>query len=406
MKKQNKNKNLYIISVLGKDRPGIVAGITRELANANANIIDIDQSVLRGLFTMFMIVDVKDSKIWFGEIQSRLLKKARELKVRINIEPYEEYGIGFKKKKGKRLVLVTLLGKDKPGIVNKFSELFYNLGSNIERVRMIARGEIIVLEFMVNVDVKKIKKEVFREKLQSEAEKIDVNIIFQPKDVFHRAKKLVVFDMDSTIVDAEVIDEIGKAAGVEEEVKCVTERAMAGEIEFEDALRERVKLLKNLPVELLEEIAENLELTPGAQELLATLKELGYKIALISGGFTFFTDKLKEKLNFDYAYANELVVKDGRLTGDVAGRIIDAEAKRDIIKEIAKKEGITMDEVIAIGDGANDRFMLRDVGLGVGFNPKGVLKEFADGVLTDKNLKGILYCLGDYREKVLNDEGG
>jgi len=399
--KTHKNKNLYIISVLGKDHPGIVAKITKELANAGANIIDIDQTVLRGLFMMFMIVDVSGSKIWFGELQARLMEKASELKVRISIEPYEEYGVVFHKKKGKKLVLVTLLGKDMPGIVNKFSELFFNLESNIERIRMIARGEIIVLEFMV--DIKKIKWEILREKLQKEAEAIDMNLIFQPKDVFHRAKKLVVFDMDSTIVDAEVIDEIGKAAGVEEEVKTVTKRAMSGEIEFEDALRERVKLLKNLPVEVLDEIAENLELTPGAQELLITLKELGYKIALISGGFTFFTDKLKEKLNFDYAYANELEIEDGKLTGEVRGRLIDAKVKRNIIKEIAKKEGITMDEVIAVGDGANDRFMLRDVGLGVGFNPKGVLKEFADGVLTDKNLKGILYCLGDYREKVLND---
>ncbi len=401
-KHKTKSKNLYIISVLGKDRRGIVAGITKELASVNANIIDIDQTVLRGLFTMFMLVDITDSKIWFGELQSNLLKKSKELKVRINIEPYEEYGIDTRKKGHKKLVLVTLLGKDRPGIVNKFSELFYNLNSNIERIRMIARGEIIVVEFMV--DIKEIKWKILREKLQSEAERIDMNIIFQPKDVFHRAKKLVVFDMDSTIVDAEIIDEIGIAAGVEEEVKTVTKRAMNGEIEFEEALRDRVKLLKNLPVSALDDVSENLELTPGANELLVTLKELGYKIALISGGFTFFTDRLKEKLNFDYAYANELVVKDGKLTGEITGRIIDAKAKRDIIKEIAKKEGITMDEVIAVGDGANDRFMLRDVGLGVGFNPKGVLKKYADGVLTDKNLKGILYCLGDYREKVLKDE--
>ncbi len=401
--KNSENKNLYIISVLGKDRRGIVAGITRELSDANANIIDIDQTVLRGLFTMFMIVDLTESKLWFGELQSRLVDKASGLNMKISIEPYEEYGVDFNKKKDKTLVLVTLLGKDRPGIVNKFSELFFRLDSNIERIRMIARGEIIVVEFMV--DVKKIKWEMLRKRLQDEAEAIDMNVIFQPKNVFNRAKKLVVFDMDSTIVDAEVIDEIGKAAGVEEEVKGVTRRAMNGEIEFEEALRARVKLLKGLPVEVLEEIAENLELTPGAQELLTTLKELGYKIALISGGFTFFTNKLKEKLNFDYAYANELVVKDGKLTGEVSGRIIGAEAKRDIIKEIAGKEGIKMDEVIAVGDGANDRFMLRDVGLGVGFNPKGVLKEYADGVLTDKNLKGILYCLGDYREKILEDEG-
>lgn len=388
MHKNIKEKDLYIISVHGKDHPGIVSGITKEIADANINIIDIDQNVLRELFTMFMLIDLSNSKIPVEKLQIKLLERAHNLKVKVNIEPYQEH-IDVHKKKSKKLVLVTLLGKDSPGIVHKFSRLFYKLNLNIEKIKMIAREEIIVLEFMV--DIKDMEWKVLRENLQGEAKAIDMSIIFQPKDVFHKAKKLIVFDMDSTIVDMEVIDEIAKAAGVEEIVKNVTQRAMKGEIDFEEALRERAKLLKGLSTKVLDNIAENLELTSGALELLTTLKELGYKIVLISGGFTYFTDKLKKDLNFDYAFGNKLVVKDGKLTGEVEGKIIDAEAKRDIIKEVAKAEGITLSEVIAVGDGANDRFMLQDVGLGIGFNPKDILREYADGILTKENLKGILY---------------
>lgn len=401
MYKDIKEKNLYIVSIYGKDHSGIVSGITKEIAAADINIIDIDQNVLRELFTMFMLIDLSDSKISAEELQTKLLEKALSLKVKVNIEPYREH-IEVHKKKSKKLVLVTLLGKDSPGIVNKFSMLFYKLNLNIEKIKMIARGEVIVLEFMV--DIKGMEWKVLRENLQKEAKTIDMSIIFQSKDVFHKAKKLIVFDMDSTIIDMEVIDEIAKVAGVEEIVKSVTQRAMKGELDFEEALRERVKLLKGLSTKVLDDIAKNLELTSGALELLTTLKELGYKIALISGGFTYFTDRLKKDLNFDYAFGNKLVVKDGKLTGEVEGRIIDAEAKRDIIREIAKAEGITLNEVIAVGDGANDRFMLQDVGLGIGFNPKNILREYADGILTKENIKGILYCLGDYRERELRKE--
>jgi len=396
-------KKLYIISVLGRDRPGLIASVTGVLANARANIIDIDQVVLRGLLAMFMIVDYSTSKVKSEEVNSMLKDKAKELGITIDVEPYIEYMLTTEpEKKVKDLVLVTILGKDKPGIVHSFSDLFYHLGTNIERIRMIARGEIIVTEYLV--DTGDMGWSDLRGSLQKRASKVGMNIVFQPRDVFKRAKKLVVFDMDSTLVDAEIIDEIAKSSGVEERIRDVTRAAMNGEIEFEDALRERVKLLKGLDVKVLEDIAENTKLTPGAEELLATLKELGYKVALISGGFTFFTDRLKEKFNLNYAYANDLDIKDGKLTGKLKGRIIDAEAKRDIMKEIAAKEGLEMDEVIAIGDGANDRYLVEDAGLGIAFNPKKVLKKYADGVLTDNNIKGLLYCLGDYREKVLKKE--
>ncbi len=394
-----KKKNLYVISVLGEDRPGLVAGLTRVLAKASANIIDIDQSVLRGLFAMFMVVDYSDTIITSSEINSALFDRAKELNTTIEIKPYSEYISKELPQEAKNHMIVTLLGKDKPGVIYIFSNLFCSLGVNIERIRMIARGELIVMEFLVDTRDVRLK-----DQLQETAERVDMDIVFQSKDIFNGAKRMVVFDMDKTLVDVEIIDEIARVAGVETEVKKITESAMQGDIEFKDALRRRVKLLKGLPVGILEEIADNIKLTSGAEDLILTLKDLGYKTALISGGFSFFTEKLREKFDIDYAFGNELVVKNGKLTGEVKEPIIDAKEKREILIKIAKMENLTMDEIIAIGDGANDRYMIDDVGLGIAFNPKGVLKKFADGVITQKNIAGILYCLGDYREKVLKDE--
>ena len=388
-----------MISVLGEDRPGLVAGVTRVLAKASANIIDIDQSVLRGLFAMFMVVDYSDTTITASKINSALLKQAKELNTTIEIKPYREYIPNELPQEAKNHMIVTLLGKDKPGVIYMFSNLFCSLGVNIERIRMIARGELIVMEFLI--DAKDIR---LKDQLQETAEQVDMDIVFQSRDMFNGAKRMVVFDMDKTLVDVEIIDEIARVAGTETEVKKITESAMQGDLEFKDALRRRVKLLKGLPVSILEDIADNIQLTSGAEDLILTLKDLGYKTALISGGFSFFTEKLREKFDIDYAFGNELVVKNGKLTGEVKDPIIDAKEKREILIKIAKMENLAMNEIIAIGDGANDRYMIDDVGLGIAFNPKDVLKKFADGVITQKNIAGILYCLGDYREKVLKDE--
>ena len=220
------------------------------------------------------------------------------------------------------------------------------------------------------------------------------------EDSFHRPKKLVVFDVDSTLIDIEVIDELAEAAGVSEEVKEITERAMNGEIDFKQALRERARSLKGLSVDVLDAIADNLEITPGARELIMTLKALGYKTALISGGFTYFVERIGKRLGIDYVYANRLLIRGGRLTGEVEEPIIDDRQKGELVRYIAKKENLLMEEIVAVGDGANDRFMLRDSGLGIAVNPKDILKRVADGVITRENIIGILYCLGAPEKKL------
>ena len=230
--------------------------------------------------------------------------------------------------------------------------------------------------------------------LSEVAKKVGMDMIAQPEHTFKKRKKVIVFDMDSTIVDGEMIDEMAKLAGVEKEVATLTEKGMRGEIDFEKSLRTRVSFLKGLKIKTLEPFAKTLKLTRGSEEMVATLKEMGFKVALISGGFTYFTDILKKRLGFDYAFGNRLEIERDRLTGRVKGRIIDANRKAEIMDEICRREGITRDEVVAVGDGSNDRIMVANAGLGIAFNAKEILKKVADGAITKDHMKGILYCLG------------
>lgn len=381
---------LITVTAIGRDKPGLVSGLTSVIADVDANIVDVEETVLRGLFAMFMIVDAGSASVSIEELKNRLLKKGEEVGLQVSVEPYVE----GRRKPEKELALITILGKDRPGIVAKTSTLLGNYNINIEKIRMIARGEMIAMEMLVDLSDLQHPLEKVRAELQNLCESMGVGVILQRENVFQKSKKLIVFDMDSTLVDEETIDEIAKIAGVGDQVKEITTKAMNGEIDFAEAVRERVKLLAGLEVKHLERIAENMHLTPGAEELIRSLKSMGYKVALISGGFTYFTDRLKEKLGLDYAFGNKLIIKNGVLTGEVEEPIIDGKKKAEIIHWISEIEGISKDEVVAIGDGANDQFMLNDVGLGIAFNAKQVLKQVADGVIAQKNLLSILYALG------------
>jgi phosphoserine phosphatase len=214
-----------------------------------------------------------------------------------------------------------------------------------------------------------------------------------------KPKRVVVFDCDSTIIQAEVIDELAKIAGVDREVRRMTREAMSGTLDFNEAIRRRVKLLKGLTVDKLDLLARAITQTPGTEELIAALRTMGYKIAVISGGFSFFTNYLKERLNLDYVFANELEIADGVVTGSIRGSIINAEKKGEILMEIARQEGVSPDQVVAVGDGANDRFMLQNAGLAIAFNPKEVLKQYSNGMITTKSIYGLLHMLGVPDEK-------
>jgi len=385
-------EDLIVVTVLGKDRPGLVADITQEIAGVAANIVDIEQSVIRGLFSMFMLIDLEYARVDYASFSDILRKKSDQLGTTLSLTPFASYAGAIKPKRD-RLESITIMGKDKPGIVSRISRTLYDAGANIERIKMIARGELLVMEMLVDLN-KTVDAAHLREALRKVGEDIGMDIVVQPESSKQYRKRLIVFDMDSTIVDAEIIDELAKTAGVGRQVADITAEGMEGKLDFEESLRKRVRLLKGLPVDALEEIKNNMKLTTGSEELLRALKSMGFKLALISGGFTYFTDELKNRLGFNYAYANKLVIKDGKLTGEISGDVIDSEKKAKIVQEIMRTENISKEEVVAVGDGANDRIMLKNAGLGIAFNAKEVLKKVADGSITKNNLKGLIYCLG------------
>ncbi|AAB89113.1 phosphoserine phosphatase (serB) [Archaeoglobus fulgidus DSM 4304] len=344
------------------------------------------------MFVMFIVAEVDDEVCVKREVE----RAAGEVGVHVSLTPFQR-----REKAEKNLYVVTILGKDRVGIVRDITRAFLDFGINIERTSLTAREELISIEFLVDLGQRDAAE--VRKRLRREAERLGLDIVMQPYSTFNREKRLIVFDMDSTLVEAEIIDELAKEAGVGDEVSKLTERAMRGEIGFKEALEERVRLLKGLPVEVLERIYSRIKLTEGAKELVRSLKEAGYKVAVVSGGFSYFTDRLKEELGLDYAFGNELEIENGRLTGRIKGRIIDASEKARIVEEIARKEGISPENVVAVGDGANDRLMIERAGLGIAFNAKEVLKDVADGSISKENLVGLASVLklpAEFRKKV------
>ncbi len=388
--------DLWVISVLGKDRPGIIRDILEAPAKMMVNIVDLDQRILQGLFVMSMVADFGKATATPKEVESVLQKLASDLGLEISFLPLEQYR--GRRRGRKNLQVVTILARDRVGIIYDVASLAAIRGINIEKAMVTARGELISIEFVMDFDALDVER--MREVLKAGCERLGLDVVVQDLDKSAKEKRLIVFDMDSTIVDFETINQMASFAGVDREVEEITERAMNGELDFEEALRSRVRLLKGTPVEALEEIAKNIQLTPGSEELLHHLKQVGYKTALISGGFTYFTDMLKERLGFDYTFANVLEIKDGVLTGEIEGEIIDASAKGRIVNDLARLEGIGPENVVAVGDGANDCLMIQNAGLGVAFNAKDILKKVSDGSLSKENLIGLLNVLG------LADKGG
>jgi len=379
-----------VISVIGRDRPGLIRDILSEPARERVNVIDLDQRVMHGLFIMSLVADFGQASITPANLESRFKKISASLGIEVSFLPIELYR--GKRRSRKEIYVVTILARDRPGIIFDVTSLAAEMGINIEKALVTARGELISIEFVM--DFSECDMESCRECLRKECEGRGLDIVIQRPESSRKEKKLIVFDMDMTIVDFEIINKLAGFVGVDEEVKSITEKAMRGEMDFEESLRQRVRLLKGTPISTLEEIARDLQLTPGSEELIHHLKSLGYKIALISGGFTYFTDVLKERLGFDYTFANYLEINDGILTGEVMGEIIDAKAKGRIVYDLARLENISPENIVAVGDGANDCLMIQNAGLGVAFNAKEILKKVSDGSLSRENLIGLLNVLG------------
>jgi phosphoserine phosphatase len=384
--------DFIVITVSGPDAPGIVSSITSILSENAVKIIDIEQIVIRKLILLSMMLDLRESKGGQVSLLKDLLLEAKRLNVELDfkIASYDEH----LQHDNNFMYAVTCLGeKITAQVVAQISNAIYSENFNIERITQLSQGELNCIEMIVKTD-KTINVQDMTGKLLSISSDFGVDIAVQKENIFRRSKRLVVMDMDSTLIQVEVIDELAKSAGHGEEVSGITSKAMNGELSFNESLNKRVELLRGLDENVLDEIYHNIPFTPGAKKLVKILKKLGYKTAVISGGFTFFTDRLKNELGLDYAFANELEIKDGKLTGKVLGKIINGEYKAEILEDIADKENISLDQVVAIGDGANDLLMLDKAGLGIAFNAHKAVREQADYNISQKNLDSIIYLLG------------
>ncbi|HEX9653790.1 MAG TPA: phosphoserine phosphatase SerB [bacterium] len=385
------DKKYIVLTAFGKNQPYLIADICRAVTDSRLNIVAVEQNALHGLFIIFMVTEPLADDDAPQDAYLRLKENTKALHFEVNIDLVE--ATTALKAVHKNLQVFTIIGRDKVGILKAITNTLANFRVNIERMHHLARGELVALEMMV--DASELRDlSILKEVIQRTCDEVGFDTIIQPDTPYRQRRRLVVFDMDGTLIDGEIIDELARQANVGEKVSEITHRAMAGEIEFKEALRERVQLLKGLPIAVLEEVASSMKLSAGTYELISTLKAMGFKLALISGGFRFFADRLRQQLGLDYTFANDLEITDGVLTGNIKGPVIDREAKGNIVKQLAEKEGITRDEIVAVGDGANDEIMLKNAGLGIAFNASELLQKVADGRLTHSNLLGLLYCLG------------
>ena len=399
-------REIVLINITGQDRPGLTAAITGVLAQAGVHILDIGQAVIHDTLSFGILVEIPNNEA-SSAVLKEVLFTAYKLDQQVRFTPVsEEDYSAWVAGQGKERHIVTLLTRQVTAEqINRVSSITASFGLNIDQIdRLSGRRSLDIpaeqgkgcIEFSVRGEAE--NPAALRAEFLRVAQELNVDIAFQQDSVFRRNRRLAVFDMDSTLIEAEVIDELAKAAGVGEQVAEITERAMRGELDFRASFTERLALLKGLSENVLEDIAEQLRLTEGAEVLFAELKRLGYKTAILSGGFTYFAKRLQEKLGIDYVFANELEIVDGRLTGVAIEPIVDAQRKADLLRELAEKEGLRLEQTIAVGDGANDLPMLALAGLGVAFRWKPLVKQSAKQAISTLGLDGILYLLG-YRDR-------
>ena len=379
-----------LIHVTGMDEPGITAVITKYFGDINARIIDIEQAVVYNYLSLHF--HVKAAPDISPRIQAELARRWKDLELSIQGKPV--HGQIERPDRANRFVTTIIANDVHPRFISEITSSIASLDANIDSIRKLNNGGLETIELVCSAKGPVNLPQISGQLLGIAGSYPDVDLAVQRENLYRRSKRLIAFDMDSTLIQGEVIDELAKIHGCEEAVSKITRAAMEGKLDFKASLQERVALLKGLKFEDMETVAANLKLTPGANTLIKALKRLGYKVAIISGGFTYFVNHLKETLGLHYAYANRIEFVDGVCTGKIEGVIVDAQRKADLLETIAQQEGISLDQVIAIGDGANDILMLKRAGLGIAFNAKEATRAGVGLALTKKSMTSILYLLG------------
>ena len=401
---------LILINISGQDRPGVTSSLTEILAKYDAQILDIGQADIHHNLALGILFKTDSERS--GEILKELLFKAYELNVQIRFSPIsvEDYSnwVGMQ---GKNRYIITILGRKLTAKqMAKVTNVVAEQGMNIDGIqRLTGRMPLTdkeqplsksCVEFSVRGNP--LNKEQMQSDFMQMAAEMEFDISMQEDNMYRRSRRLICFDMDSTLIETEVIDELAMRAGVGDKVKAITESAMRGEIDFNESFKERVALLKGLDESVMKDIAEHLPISEGVDRMMKVLKRAGYKTAILSGGFTYFGRYLKEKFGFDYVYANELEIENGKLTGNYVGEIVNGRRKAELLKLIAQVENVNIAQTIAVGDGANDLPMLSTAGLGIAFHAKPKVKQNAGQSISTIGIDGVLYFLG-FKDSYLSD---
>ena len=379
------------IHISAQDRPGILAEALAFIVQTGWNVVDIKQFVFNGLLNLSILLDGCDDRRILP-LREALSAYAEKMDFKVTVYPWET-ATRPDAPYAHRSVVTLLCDSIPSSGFQEITRIFSKLDINILRIEQLDSGDVHALEFVIGTRKAHSSEEVL-DALVKFKENYGVDIAVQEETYFRRNKRLIVLDADMTFLQCEVIDELGKLAGVGDKIAAITRQAVNGEMDFKSALLKRVKLLKGLPIEKLHQLSDSLPLTPGAESLVNILKYLGYKIALVSGGFHFFIDKIRDSYGLDYGVANQLKIENGKVSGELEGQIIDAEAKEKTLVALAEKERFSLRQVVAVGDGANDIKMLARAGLGIAFNAKPLVQRHARASINQSNLKLILYFLG------------
>jgi phosphoserine phosphatase (EC 3.1.3.3) len=408
----DKKEEQILISITGQDRPGLTASVMAILAQYGANVLDIGQADIHSTLSLGILIRINERSS--GQVMKELLFKATELGVNIGFSPItdDEYE-AWVDRQGKNRYILTVIGRTLSAQeIAEAARIIAGQGLNIDSIlRLTGRQSIKHPERNVRACIEfslrgtPADQQAMQAELMELSQGLGIDFSFQKDNMYRRMRRLICFDMDSTLIQTECIDELAERAGVGDQVRAITERAMRGEIDFKESFTERVALLKGLDVSVMQDIAEHLPITEGVDRLMEVLKRCGYKIAILSGGFTYFGEYLQRKYGIDYVYANELEIDDnGKLTGRYVGEVVDGRRKAELLKLIAQVEKVNLAQTIAVGDGANDLPMISEAGLGIAFHAKPRVVANARQSINTLGLDGVLYFLG-FKDSYLGDQG-